>query len=649
MNTDDEAIKKANDILKNFENNDKSNFDLGITDGFYFPGTIEITDSLTKRYNFKSIRNPEARNENIYYFNGQIYERAEEFIKTEAHYEHLKQWREMGERTSGDSKYSTLNAKLNRQIHAGPSSFQINEVEEMIRRTTFTDEEMNPSGFIPFKNGLLSLKTRKLEPFSRDYFYTYQVNANYLEKHITLKDVPMFSNLLNTVFYPKDIPMVLSYLGYSFYPTFPAQKTLFILGRERIGKGTTIRVIEEGLMPKGSGAVSLARLLTGERFQFTGIEGKNLLVDDESRRRFRHDAVLDWSAFCNLFGGDRLSLEPKGKEAHDYTSKAKGIFLGNLPFIPVYDPPTIARILLVETKNERPKTEIDDYDKKIIEKEGDAIATLLMQVLFKLIDRNFKFPGQMSDDETAAKFELLSDPVRFFIEDRTERNEGSTVRSDEAYSLFEKWLKIKGITHIASHTFMQRFGKEYPRKRAGTRKNRYYIFTNCMIIDDDSDDVKQLGHGDNSQETLKYGDSGDKKDGVQVKSDTQRVRNLKNIEKINIKDVGVNLDTEKNLSGNRDFQASGENNPVSKLNHNLQNEPKRDDDLSDEISKIKNRIIEVIKHGDPSNELSNIQWLIKVDFGLDAEETENIVRAMVDEKMLSFDEYKRRLKVVKRK
>lgn len=647
MNTD-EARKKADDILKNFENKDTSNFNLGITDGIYFPGPIEITDALTKIYNFMTIRNPEARNENIFYFNGQIYERAEELIKTEAHYEYLKQWKEMAERTSENSEYSTLNAKLNRYLHAGPTSFHINEVIETIRRTRFTDETMNPPGFIPFKNGLLNLKTRKLEPFSRDYFYTYQVNANYLENHITLYDVPMFSNLLNTVFYPKDIPMVLSYFGYSFYPDLPAQKTLFILGRERIGKGTTIRVLQ-GLMPKGSGSISLARLLTGEKFQYTGIEGNNLLVDSESRRRFRHDSVLDWSAFCNLFGGDKISIEPKGKEAHDYISKAKGIFLGNLPFIPIYDPPTIARILLVETKNERPKTAIKEYDKKIIEKEGDAIATLLMQVLFKLIDRDFEFPGQVSDDETAAKFELLSDPVRFFIEDRTEHDEGSTVRSDEAYSLFEKWLKIKGIPHIASHTFMQRFGKEYPRKRAGTRKNRYYIFTNCMIIDDDSDDVKQLGHGDNSQETLKYGDSGDKKDGVQVKSDTQRVRNLKNIEKINIKDVGVNLDTEKNLSGNRDFQASGENNPVSKLNHNLQNEPKRDDDLSDEISKIKNRIIEVIKHGDPSNELSNIQWLIKVDFGLDAEETENIVRAMVDEKMLSFDEYKRRLKVVKRK
>jgi hypothetical protein len=122
----------------------------------------------------------------------------------------------------------------------------------------------------------------------------------------------MFGYLLNSVFYQRDVPTVLSYFSYAFYPQFLAHKTLFVVEVPRIGKGSTVRVLQ-GLLPKGAGTVSLSRLITGGRFQFSGVEGKNLLINGEVKRKFRHDAAFDWSAFCTLFGGDILSLEPKGR------------------------------------------------------------------------------------------------------------------------------------------------------------------------------------------------------------------------------------------------------------------------------------------------------------------------------------------------
>jgi len=88
-----------------------------------------------------------------------------------------------------------------------------------------------------------------------------------------------------------DIALVLSYLAYTFYPDFPAHKVLLIIGRERIGKGSLVRALM-GLMPKGSGSISLAKIITVERFQFQGVEGKNLLVDIEKRRKFRKGGFL---------------------------------------------------------------------------------------------------------------------------------------------------------------------------------------------------------------------------------------------------------------------------------------------------------------------------------------------------------------------
>ena len=472
----------------------------------YFPGPIHIVEALNKRYHFRTVPEIGTDKEPVYYYNGQIYGRAEETIKAEAHREYIRQWKEM--LAISDDK--ELNSRLQNALDKGPSANDINEVLSMIRRTTFTHDEMNPGSHIPFLNGLLNLQTRKLEPFNADLFYTYQINANLLDRIVTLKDVPMFSGLLHTAFYRRDIPTVLSYFAYSFYPDLPVHKTLFVLGRERIGKGTNVRVVQ-GIMPKGSGSISLARLLTSDRFQFTGIEGKNLLIDSETKRKFKRGTIMEWSAFCNLFGKDVLSVEPKGHEAHDYVSKAKGIFLGNLPFIPIDSPPAISRMLVVVTRDERPKKVIPDLDKKILDSERDQIATLLMQILFKLMDRDFVFPGQLSDDDTAELIEKLADPVENFIEEQTEYDKESTVPVDEAHERFEEWCKSKGIPTISRQTFVKKFGRTYPKKIIGPHRTRTYYFTNCNLLTEDLEvDPKvsnQVDPGFSRSETLKNWDS----------------------------------------------------------------------------------------------------------------------------------------------
>ena len=508
-------------IVKHFEGDARNNkFDLKalekfkkasptMADDIYFPGPIHIVEALTEKYRLRTIPEIGSDKEQVWYFNGQINERAEEKIKAEAHAEYIRQWKEMLDSAPNDKG---LTAKLRGALHNGPSANQINEVLAMIRRTTFTHEEMNPSGYIPFRNGLLNIQTRKLEPFTPDLFITYQVNASLLDKYVTMKDIPMFSNLLNTVFFKVDIPMVLSYFAYSFSPDFPVHKVLFVLGRERIGKGTSVRVLQ-GMMPKGSGSMSLARLLTSDRFQFTGIEGKNLLVDSETKRKFKRGTVLEWSVFCNLFGKDVLSIEPKGHEAHDYVSKAKGIFLGNLPFIPVDSPPAISRILLAVTRDERPKTVIPDLDIKILDSERDQIATLLMQILFRLMDHSFIFPGlpdQRSDEATAQLLEKLADPVENFIEEETEYDGESAVPVDDAYSRFLKWCKGKGIPTIARQTFVKKFGRTYPKKILGPRGKRAYFFTNCNLdtegMETSPENADQVDHGIDRKETLKIRD-----------------------------------------------------------------------------------------------------------------------------------------------
>ena len=478
----------------------------------FYPGPIHIVEALKRKYRFRTIPEIGTDRENVYFHNSEIDERAEERIKEDAHNEYIRQWEEMRELAEQEGN-KPLAEKLRNCLDHGPSVNDINEVLAMIRRTTFSYDEMNPASHIPFRNGLLNLKTRKLEPFTPDLFFTYQVNANILDGYVTLKDTPMFASLVNTAFYETDIPMVLSYSAYSLYPGLPVHKVLFIIGRERIGKGTNIRVLQ-GLMPKGSGSISLARLLTSDRFQFTGIEGKNLLVDSETKRKFKRGTIIEWSAFCNLFGKDVLSIEPKGKEAHDYVSKAKGIFLGNLPFIPVDSPPAVARMLVVQTRDERPRRVIPDLDRKILDAERDLIATLLVQVLFKLMDNDFRFPGEMTDDSTAMVLDQLADPVENFIEEETEYVEGGSVPVKDAYSRFVEWSESKGIPAMSRQTFVKRFGYTFQKKIIGPRGNREYFFVGCQLneadIEVEAQGRLQVDHGVNAQESQKISLSGER-------------------------------------------------------------------------------------------------------------------------------------------
>jgi putative DNA primase/helicase len=533
----------------------------------YFPGPIHITKTLTEKFHLKTIAEIDSDREKIYFFNGQIYERAEEKIKAESHMEYLKQWEKMltsAEANEDKSLTATLREKLNR----GPSVNDINEVMAMIRRTTFTQDEMNPSSHVPFLNGLMNLETGKMEGFSHDLFYTYQVDANLIiDRYISLRDTPLFAGLLNTLYYEPDVPLVLSYLAYCLYPGFPIHKTLFVLGRPRIGKGTSTRVIQK-LMPKGAGAISLERLLTGERFQFSGVEGKNLLVDSEVKRKFRRGIDLSWTHFTNLFGGDIITNELKGRETHDYINTAKGIFLANLPFILVDDPAAINRMLVVVTRNERPSHVIPDLDKMILESERDQIATLLTEVLFKLIDREFIFPGEMSDDATADLLEQLADPVQNFIDEETEYVEENQVLTEDVYSRFTEWCKQRGIPALTKQTFTKRFSYTYPKKKLGPRKKRNYYFINCMLTGIDEDvtvqDRLQVGHGYNSQETLEISLSGERYRRVQHVYSTPHVTRKKNNDH-DVKEYVQKLDTGVFASGSLENKALPNIKSVSNL------------------------------------------------------------------------------------
>jgi len=149
----DELLKTLENMAPKNARNDDQNL--------YFPGPARVVEAMIGRYKFRTIPEIGTDKESIYYFNGQIWERAEEVIKEEAHKEYIRQYKEVLEIAKKEENKEYI-MKMERAIDKGPSASDINEVLAMIRRTTFSHDEMNPLDTYLSKMGFSTLRLGSL-------------------------------------------------------------------------------------------------------------------------------------------------------------------------------------------------------------------------------------------------------------------------------------------------------------------------------------------------------------------------------------------------------------------------------------------------------------------------------------------------------
>ena len=215
-----------------------------------------------------------------------------------------------------------------------------------------------------------------------------------------------------------------------------------------------------------------------------GIEGKKVLVDsDISRSAFRgNKRSLSFSRFNRLFGGDTVDLEEKHKISHDIIGKFAGILISNIPLFYTSDSAFLSRLLIVVSRPEPIKQDIPDLDKKIWEAEGDKIVAYLLNRLKSLVNRGFKFTNQMTYEEYADLWTLLSDSVKIFMEEKYTFQQGAQMEEEQTYAYYQAYCSQFGIIPESKHEFARKMGKIYPLKREMNNGKLYYNFTNCVEI-----------------------------------------------------------------------------------------------------------------------------------------------------------------------
>jgi len=549
-------------------------------------GPRAVMYKILNANNVVTISDPTTDHEELYIYSTTtgIYERGEEKIKEMATSIYIAEWsrayRDVNEQLSDPRTASEIvkrclriRRELEKLLTDGPKGDKIEEVLKQIRVETYTPaDRFNPPTHIPFANGLLNISTWEMCPHTPAIIYTWRIEANLQHDRINsirLNDAPHFRDFLLKTFESPDIPLILQYGGYSLFPDFPRQMMLWIVGRPRIGKGTFSRVLL-GLNPNGAGAISFEKLVMAEnRFAFQNIHNKNLLIDPEVRRKLRRGEALDFGNINRLFGGDPLDVEKKGKTPETYISKAKGLFIANLPLPKVDNEPFLARVLLVKTqdRNITNSERIANLDSILLEKEADQIATLFVRYLKILSKNKWNFLNEKSTDEVMAQWELFSDAIIFYIEEIIVEDETSQLNVDDVYASFVEWSRKKGIPLMARQSFVAAFGRRFRKKKIGPRGKRFYVFTGC----DFAEVTFEVGHAKPFSKTL---ENTDFQEHDRVCPTSVRILELEKEkkEKVN-KEYVQKLDTGELHPGRLENKAPCDNKPVSNLNQEF---PKND-------------------------------------------------------------------------
>jgi len=331
-------------------------------------------------------------------------------------------------------------------------AYEFREVVFNIQGRSFVDrEDFNKDiNIIPVKNGLLNIKTRKIEDFSYDKKYTLQLPVEY-NPDATCPNIDKF---MSEVFKPEDVPLAYEIISYCLWRDVPIQKGIMLLGGGRNGKSKYIGLIRH-LLGEANISTRTIQDLCYNKFAPATLFGKlaNLNAD------LPEMALKQTGNFKQLTDGDFLTYEKKHQDVNSgFKNYAKLIFAANK--LPKTEDITFAffdRWVIIECPNTFTGK---NRDANILQKittpeELSGLLNKCLTTLESLLDRGEFTPGSTQD--IMKEYVRRSDSIRAYVMDKLVKNvEAPLVPRSEVY---EKYCEYCEENDLAPET-SQKFGRD---------------------------------------------------------------------------------------------------------------------------------------------------------------------------------------------
>lgn len=199
----------------------------------------------------------------------------------------------------------------------------VGSVEKYVRYLVPRIKPQPDTRYINFRNGMLNIMTGEFSAHDREFFSTVQLGVDYLGEDV---DTSEFDNFLSTVVNEDVVSLVWEMIAYAMYSANPLEKAFMLVGPERSGKGTTLKLVETILGAANVTAFSLQKLAS-DRFATASLVSTTAnICGDIDPDHVPHPGFLK-----SLTGGDTVQAEHKGKAAFQFEPWVTLFFGANKP------------------------------------------------------------------------------------------------------------------------------------------------------------------------------------------------------------------------------------------------------------------------------------------------------------------------------
>lgn len=201
----------------------------------------------------------------------------------------------------------------------------VNRVVSKIQADSYIDQEKffieEEPHLLPVRNGVLNLKTKKLQAFSPDYTFFSKLPSIFDQS----KDCPKIKKFLSQVLETEgDVTVIQEVFGYVLYREHFIERAFMLLGDGRNGKGKTMTLIKSLVGIENCVEVSLEEL-ESDQYSLGALFKKLVnLCGDISKKALNHTG-----RFKKVTGRDQLSAQRKYKTRVTFENYSKQIFAAN--------------------------------------------------------------------------------------------------------------------------------------------------------------------------------------------------------------------------------------------------------------------------------------------------------------------------------
>lgn len=299
-----------------------------------------------------------------------------------------------------------------------------------------TEVNCFPKQYVFFQNGVLDAKEWKMLPHSPDY-----CNLNIIEQNFRLQEPPKsFVDDWLEWFAPDENnrKMLMQYLGYCFTADNGKQKMMVLQGAGCDGKSTLLSLLQHSVGVSNCSFVSLQDLTA--RFSAWMLTNKllNVCADLPST------PISEASKIKQLTGEDTIVAEEKGKSQYSFCNYAKMMFSTNKP-LRFTNEATFAfarRLLIFKTQNTI--TSPDDTIQQKLYDCTERFIWLCMTALHEMYLEGRIYESSTSKEEVAQIYHN-SDSVKAFLDDCTQKDESTRIKTTALYDAYKNWAAREEI------------------------------------------------------------------------------------------------------------------------------------------------------------------------------------------------------------